>query len=103
MAAMTLRKYKQSRKMRKNPRKSLKSRRVAKRRKNVRRTRRGGSRGPELIDKYADPKDTTHERKKDFVYKPKPKLSTGWTLTDSGDGTPGTATRNKDGEITYNI
>ena len=44
---MTLRKYKQSRKMRKHPRKSLKSRRVAKRRKNVRRTRRGGRRGPE--------------------------------------------------------
>ena len=65
---MTLRKYKQSRKMRKHPRKSLKSRRVAKRRKNVRRTRRGGRRGPDLIAKYLDPDDTTHESRP-FEYK----------------------------------
>ena len=103
MAAMTLRKYKQSRKMRKHPRKSLKSRRAAKRRKNVRRTRRGGRRGPELVEKYADPDDTTHEPKIPFRYRSKPEAKPGWKLTDSGDGTPGTATRNKDGEITYNI
>jgi hypothetical protein len=41
IAASTLRKYRQSRKMRKNPRKSLKSRTVAKRRKNMCRARRG--------------------------------------------------------------
>jgi hypothetical protein len=97
MAAMTLRKYKQSRKMRKHPRKSLKSRRVAKRRKNVRRTRRGGRKGPETFNKYADPKDTTHEPIRPFVYNPKPTLPTGWTPTDADDGTSGTVVRNGDG------
>ena len=60
---MTLRKYKQSRKMRKHPRKSLKSRRVAKRRKNVRRTRR---------IKGGDFEDMTSENPKSDLFESNP-------------------------------
>lgn len=77
---MTLRKYKQSRKMRKHPRKSLKSRRVAKRRKNVRRTRR---------IKGGDVDDMASETPKSNLFNLNPyEYRRGAVRQDAADDTP---------------